>query len=727
MNRKTERVEKGNMSHNGSTDNTAAVLSAITKTAERLAACTNGDKAPLMRELGDKLAILDQAAWIDARQAVVDTTGLKASEVTSLRSEGRQRHSERRRQAKERVKAAETSDKEPTGPDEPAYFVKYGLAGTPMLYWRKQSSDGAVDVLLAHFVPKVIAERVRHRANGETLRIFTIQLETARGVRVFDVEPPDLGDPKRFFTACLQAAGADAIAKKTERPIRDAAMELADPERERSEIFEYTGWHEHQGQLVYLSAAGAIGTADTLSVDLSLLAAGTGFPTLANFGPRDDGDDAFKTALEALAGPVRDCLGDAVMLPQLATVALAPLLRWAPIGELPVLHVMGATGKGKTRSARILQGFYGLDKTAASWAWTQAAIEVVSSSLRDCIVCIDDLKASTCDPRIAVRTMQRWADRRPRVRSNRSGSGLIGSPHIASLMLSNGEDLPSGEASVAARALFIPVWDESFNEEAFQRAEAMIDALPTLTARYIAWLIGQENDLAALIGDTFREARRHYHAHVAGKTRINDAGRVASSCGLLETGAAIMALFLQAVGWSNDQAAAWVLATRHALEDLASAQAGMIDEESHAALFLASVVALLDSREAELVEVEANKSFPPLAGCSLSASARPGARLLGWQRGGEVLLDPGLVLPMVREWLRRQGSARTLETHGLYAQLRSGGYLARWDTKENRIPFPLNLSDRSMKRVLILKQSALREATPKEDASAATDDERPQF
>lgn len=664
---------------------------------QRLEGMQNGDRPAGLRALGDALAVLDAAAWATVRPGLLERAGLRAVDLDALRSDG-QRRIEDQRRATITQQAAEAGESDAGA----GYRVKYGVAGTPFLYLRKFTDKGVEDTLLAHFVPRIIAERVRHKANGETVRVFSCQLETARGARVFDALPEELGDPRRFYTACLNAAGADAISKRSERPIRDAAMELADPERERSEIFEFVGWYDHGGQLVYLSAAGAIGTEDVLTVDLSGLAMGTGFATLANYGPRDDGDEALQTALEALAGPVRDCLGDRVMLPQLAAVALAPALRWAPIAELPVLHTMGATGKGKTRSARIVQAFYGLDKPAASWGWTQTAIEIVASSLRDCVVCIDDLKSSTCDPRVAVKTMQRWADRRPRVRSNRSGSGLIGSPQIASLMLSNGEDLPSGEASVAARALFIPVQNEDFNEPAFRAAEGMLAALPTLTARYIAWLIEHQDSMNATAGASFREARLRYHAHLAGKTRINDAGRVASSCALLETGATLLAAWLRTVGWSEDKAGAWVEATRVALEDLATVQAGMIDEESAAVLFLSSIAALLDTHEAELVPVEHGKSCPPMAGCSPD---RPGARLIGYRREDEILLDPGLALPAVRQWIARQGVSRPFEVNGLYAQLRSGGYLSRWDG--NRAPVNHKLTTGSQKRLLVLKETAI--------------------
>ena len=665
----------------------------------RVAQAENGDRPAALRAFGDAAGMLDAAEWIDTRPQVLKRLKIKAAEIDALRADGRKAAEEAER-AKAALAAAAAGETE----EKPGYVIRQGITGGPVLLYRKMTGDGPQLQTLAHFVPRVTGERVRHRADGGRERVFVCELTTARGVVAFDALPEDLADSKRFYAVCLHAAGADArlgsLAGVKHLPA--AAMELAAEGRERTETFEFTGWHEHNGRLVYLSAGGTIGAQEPLTVDLSGLAAGTGFPPLANFGPRDDGDAALAHALAALAGPVRQCLGDAVMLPQLAAVGLAPLLRWAPIGELPVIHMMGVSGKGKTRAAHIVQAFYGLNKPAASWGWTQAAIEVVSSALRDCAVCIDDLKASTCDPRIAVKTMQRWADRRPRVRSNRSGSGLIGSPHIASLMLSNGEDLPAGEASVAARALFIAVGDEASNEEAFLRAEAAVDTLPTMTARYIAWLIQEKATMPARIGASFLAARKRYMSYIQGKTRINDSGRVASSCALLETGADILTQFLQTVGWNEMQAAEWVAATRVALEDLALGQASRIDLESVARLFLSSVAALLDCHKIELQPVNGKDACPTLVSCNPMKAT---ARLVGWRRGDEVMLDMNLALPAVREWLRRQGAGQGIERDGLYAQLRSGQYLLRWDKEQTLVN--QKLDDGHTRRVLSLKSASL--------------------
>lgn len=697
----------------GGTDNTAAVLSAITKTSERLAACTNGDRAPIMRELGDKLAILDHAAWIDAKEAVISSTGLKSSEVTSLRTEGKERQTERRRKAKDRTKATETTDSDTSRGREAAYFADHGLAGTPMLFWRKPTTDGTVPVLLAYCKPQITSESLRHKANGETLRIFTVELDLPRGARTMELVAEQVADDRAFYTACVNAAGGDLLLATitAKKHLAEAAKTLADPERVRSEVYEFTGWHERDGRLVYLAAAGAIGTAQPLAVDLEGLALGTGVPALANFGPRDDGDGALVEALDALSGPVRGCFPDLVTLPGMAAVFLAPLLHWAPTIDRPGLHYIGTTGTRKTAWLSILQAFYGLPEAALSWRGTANSIEIALSSLRDALVTVDDLKAGTSDRGAAVKILQSYADRRGRSRATRTGE-LAQARFVGGLLVSAGEDVPSGEASVAARSLFVPVGADDSRLDRLSAAQEAAPKLATLTARYIAWLIEHQDDIGESMRVIFTEARARYRQILANRKGLNDAGRVAVNSALLETGAAIGCQWLQAVGWSEHAAHEWLEATQEALATLAYSQAEAIGEESAALAFLRALRALLDSRRVELTSTTEGQGLADLAGCTPSA---PGAVMIGWRKGDELLLQPDLALAEVKRWQSSQGMRIDITKRGLYAQLRDGGRLARIDP-HGKTEIVVWISGRAQ-RVLALRADALSDGGEDEDAA----------
>lgn len=582
-----------------------------------------------------------------------------------------------------------------------AYAAKYGFGGAPFLVWRKRTPEGLTNVVVAHFIPRIVAERVRHRGDGETLRVFTVRIETARGPRTMDVLPEDLADARRFATCCYGAIGGDMhLANTTSaKHLPIAVTHLADPKRERSEIFEFTGWHERDGRLVYLAAGGAIGTGDALTVDLAGLAAGAGVPALASFGPRDDGDAALAQALAAIAGPVRRAFTDSVTLPGLAAVWLAPLLRFSPAVDRPALHYIGTTGVRKSALLGLLQAFYGLPEPALSWRGTANSIEIALSALRDALVTVDDLKAGTSDRGAGVKIIQSYADRRGRSRATRTGE-LAKARFIEGMLVSAGEDVPSGEASVAARALFVPVPADAVNLVELTAAQAAAGSLPTATARYIAWLLPWADALAEALAERFTAARAHYRALLANRKGVNDAGRVAVSCALLDMAASVGADWLRSVGWSHAQASGYQADTRAVLEKLALLQAEAIGDESAALAFLTGLRALLDGRRLELVDVADDLPLPALSGCSPTA---PAGIVVGWRQKGAVLIQPALTLAEVRRWLGSQG--RSLPTDkGLYAQLRDGGYLAETGGDKTAV---LRWAGGRPQRVLALRADAL--------------------
>jgi len=666
---------------------------------ERLANSRNGDRPDALRGLGDYLAGLDTAGYAAVRPDLLKLDGLRAADLDALRADAQRRIDEAQR-AQAALDAADAGD---VDSDDAGYSVQMGAAGTPFLVWRKRTPDGVTPVILAHFSPRVTGETVRHKASGETVRVMTVEIATARGPRTMDILPEDLADARRFLGCCYGALGGDLVLASTTaaKHLPLAATVLADPARERSEVYEFTGWHERDGRLVYLAAGGAIGTGDALTVDLAGLAAGAGVPALASFGPRDGGDEALAAALAAIAGPVRQSYPDLVTLPGLAAVFLAPLLRFSPTVDRPGIHYVGTTGTRKTALLGVLQAFYGLPEPALSWRGTANSIEIALSSLRDALVTVDDLKMSTSDRGAAVKILQSYADRRGRSRATRTG-GLAQARFVGGLLVSAGEDVPSGEASVAARSLFIPIGATDARLDVLTDAQALAHTLPALTARYLAWLIDRQDTLARDMAGIFEAARARYRLLLSNRKGLNDAGRVATSCALLETGAAIGCQWLQAAGWTAAAASEWLEATQAALATLAFTQAAAIGEESAGLGFLRALRALLDSRRVELTTVAPGSSLPDLAGCAPSAA---NAVMVGWRVEDTFYLQPDLVLSEVKQWQSRQGMRVEVTKRGLYAQLRDGGWLALIDP-EGKTEVKKRIGGRPQ-RVLALRAAAL--------------------
>lgn len=598
----------------------------------------------------------------------------------------------------------------------PTYWADVGRAGTPMLRWSKPTSEGTIPVTLAHFTARVVGERVRHKADGTIVRVITVEVKTGRDTVLWDMQPEDFADARRFHAACLHAVGADArlMNGSAVKHLPLAAFELADPERSRAELYEFVGWHEQAGRLVFLSAGGTIGASQTLAVDLANLADGVGESGLVRFGPRDDGDAAFAAGLLALAGSVRKCAPDLVSLPGLAAVFLAPLLRWSPARDRPALHYIGTTGARKSAFCDLLQAFFGLTRYALSWAGTPISIEIALSVLRDCLVVLDDLKKSTSDRDAGIRVIQSYADRRGRSRATRNGE-LAKARFAGGLLVSNGEDIPSGEASIAARSLFVPVGKTDIDTELLTTAQELAPNLATVMARYITWLIERQNEMPRVLAEVFLQARARYRDHLKGRGGINDAGRVAVSCALLEAGATVGVSWLQSQGWPAGQATEWILATREALQSLALGQQDAIFQESAARAFLSGLRALIDARRLELYTVPDGAKPPALSGISPTS---PGAVVCGWRVGDEVWLQPDLTLAEVQRWLDSQ--KKTLPTErGLYAQLRDGGYLV--DHSDGQKTTVVKWIAGHAKRVLALQAAVVDSA---EDEKRLAEDEK---
>lgn len=597
---------------------------------------------------------------------------------------------------------------------KPGFGVFHTLDGAPILARWKATRDGSnrYQVPIARFVPRVIGETKRHKPDGQVVRAFDLEVRTWRSKVVIHVSPEILADTRRFFAACMGAVGADArlIDPAAGRYLPLSAMELAPEDRPRETIYEMTGWQMVDGRLCYLSPAGGVGVPEGVKVDLSNLEAGIGLSQdgLAIDGVADGGDEVFDAGLKALLSPVLDSFSRAVMLPALGFVFLAPLMRWSPIPDRPALHFVGSTGTRKTALLSLLQAFYGCHRFLLSWQSTGNHLEIAMSQTRDMVVTVDDLKATTSDRGVGRRVLQSYADRRGRGRATRAGE-LARARFAGGLLVSAGEDIPEGEASIAARSLFVTIKRGSADLGFLTEVQRAAPTLATVTARYIAWLLERgEEDVRAQLADRFLAHRDYYRQLLAAEQGINDAGRVATSCGLILTGIEFLYDFLQSVGAvSHLEQEETVLHTKIELQELAFSQARVMVQETYAQTFLSALRSMLETRDLYLAPVQEGQGPPPLGTVSPPASYPATAKVVGWQMpDGETWLRPDALMGVVNPWLARQGRSMP-SREGLYRQLDDAGVLARKSGGKSTYVVKI---DGKPTRVLVLSPTALDEA-----------------
>ncbi|HFD39763.1 MAG TPA: DUF927 domain-containing protein, partial [Anaerolineae bacterium] len=285
---------------------------------------------------------------------------------------------------------AATPQEEP----KPSFDVFYTPDGAPILARWQTSRNGShrYQAPIARFVPRVIAETKRHKADGELVRTFDLEVRTWRSRPVIRITPEVLADTRRFFAACMGAVGADArlIDPGAARYLPLAAMELAPQDRPRETVYEMTGWQQVQGKLCYLSPAGGVGAPEGIKVDLSNLEAGIGLSQdgLNAAGVADQGDAVFAAGIQALLSSVLASFPRSVMLPALGFTFLAPLMRWSPVPDRPALHFIGSTGTRKTALLGLLQAFYGCPRFLLSWQNTGNHPEIAMSQTHDMLVSV---------------------------------------------------------------------------------------------------------------------------------------------------------------------------------------------------------------------------------------------------------------------------------------------------------------------------------------------------
>ena len=597
---------------------------------------------------------------------------------------------------------------------KPGFGLFHTPEGAPILVRWRTSRGGShrYQVPIARFVPRVIAETKRHKPDGEVVRTFDLEVQTWRSKPVISITPEVLADTRRFFAACMGAVGADArlIDPGAARYLPLAAMELAPEDRPRETVYEMTGWQEVQGNLCYLSPAGGVGVPEGVKVDLSNLEAGIGLSQdgLSVAGVADRGDDAFDAGLQALLSSVLDSFPRAVMLPALGFTFLAPLMHWSPVPDRPALHFIGSTGTRKTALLGLLQAFYGCPRFLLSWQSTGNHLEIAMSQTRDMLVSVDDLKANVSDRGVGRRVLQSYADRRGRGRATRSGE-LARARFAGGLLVSAGEDIPEGEASIAARSLFVTIQRGAADLERLTEAQQAAPNLATVTARYIAWLLAQgEADIRNALSKRFVVHRDYYRQSLAEERGVNDAGRVATSCALILAGAEYLYDFLQSVdAVSTQQREEMVLHTQLELLALAHSQARVMTEETYAQTFLSALRTMLETRDLYLVPVDEKQSPQSLGSVSPPIDYPPAAKVVGWRMAdGEIWLRPDAILSLMAPWLTRQGKAFP-SREGLYRQLDDAGVLVR--KSGDRSTYVVKI-DGQPTRVLVLSPTALDEA-----------------
>jgi hypothetical protein len=492
-------------------------------------------------------------------------------------------------------------------------------------------------------------------ADGEEQQtMYTVHGRTEDRQFSFDAQATDLSDERKLKSLLLVYAGGKAIVSAGQmRHMLPAMQSLSNGSYQREVRFVSTGWQKIGDTWIFVTPRGCVGV-DEVRCDLST--------ELRNYRVGQDAAQ-LPTALQAIKQGLLEAFDHSITYPAVAHAFLPPLFRFMPTVKRYCLHLTGETGTLKTTYATLLcclYGDFGNEEPTDKWTSTWKSIEVRGYAAKDVLFVVDDYKPRYVRLQDVTELLQGYSDGRGRGRLNRDAT-LQDTKWIRGAMLSTGEDLPEGEASVLARMVVLKLNRRDGKNHALSLAQTGAKALPAAMGSYIAWLIehGSQLNIERRLGDK----RDAYLKSLSGQS-VTNSGRLATNMAQNWLAWQSFSAWMVYVGaWNQtDQAVANETYDQIApslLTDLAM----RVKAEKASTGFVDAVRSMLDSGEAVLMERNSTSETPH------------GKLLLGWQDKDGIYMPPGVVFHAVEKWLSQVGQSLGFTNRTLWDQMEADGLL----------------------------------------------------
>jgi hypothetical protein len=327
------------------------------------------------------------------------------------------------------------------------------------------------------------------------------------------------------------------------------------------------------------------------------------------------------------------------------------------------LWLVGPSGSGKSFVAKFFQSFFGdfmREGRVVSWSSTPNSLQYLGYFFKDCIFLVDDYKpAMIRNEGPVVQFLQTYADFYARGRLTaeiRARKEYF----VRGLMLTTGEDIPSGHASVVARSLILSV---SRREPDLIRGQACRENCkdyPAITARYIRYLMRQDDLRQRLMSDL----KKGHELFIKGIEREENSVRIARNLALNWLGFRWVTRYLRAAHAPIDIKAARQEHLRYLL-DLRSAMLNLVAQEQPAEVFVRTLVEAINSQVCSLRRVH-------------SSGFSRDSRVVGFEKPSDdryIYLFPRVATAIVRAEVHRLGQRFDWTTNAISKALISAGIL----------------------------------------------------
>lgn len=412
---------------------------------------------------------------------------------------------------------------------------RYLIADGCMIF-EKQTERGTSRQTIAGWVGRVLERTSRMDDDGQVEHLTMLELTCGEETLTLHVPSELFGDPNALQRFIAGHAGENfTVRAGMIRHLAPAILALSGT-YPRRKTYRFMGWTEIDGKWVYVSpemsvsANGQLGEPPEVELETRLRdyrLCG------ANW---QDSLEAFKAAIAALPKH---------LAPSLIAFAMLPVMqRFFPAAATrPAVHLVGTSGSGKSEIASLLTSFYGQftrDTPPGQWGDTINTVEALGYALADTLYWVDDYKTIYADERTFTRFLQSYSRGMGRGRLTREAKLRQERP-CRGLLLSTGETMLEGEASILSRMLVleIPPWEKRDpGGTALAKLEAVRDHLPGFTARFIQWVAAKADagTLAKELANRFDSNVKGYRDSLTSKLgRQANTGRMVQNWAVLVT------------------------------------------------------------------------------------------------------------------------------------------------------------------------------------------------
>jgi len=519
------------------------------------------------------------------------------------------------------------------------------------------------------------------RCDGEHLEsVYTVQGQSDRPWLV-EIGGEEFRDERKARGVIGSAAGARAIIYQA-RLFPVAIQEMSNGFDTETRYLS-TGWQSVGGKLAFITPGSG---ASYCEVSEEMKRYGV--------APGD-----FEQGANALVNGLLEAFSHKQTYFCVAHAFLAPLYRWMSGAKRYMLHLVGETGSLKTAYACALLSLYGQfsdEEPTEKWTSTIGKIERLGHEAKDVLFLVDDYKGRYVRSQDITTLVQNYSESRGRGRLNRDAS-IKQTYWIRGALMSTGEDIPEGEASVISRMLIIRLTRPQGANVKLRYAQERAEHLNAVMYEYTKWLAENTSaDDERAMDQQIIRWRDDFMTRCPSDS--TNPGRLATNLAQNKVAWSAMARFLLHRGvWSESEVSARLQEYDLYAGELLNDMARRVQQEKASTSFLAALRSLLDSGKAELLPRDTKAEEPS-----------PGRELLGWKDGAFFYLLPEATFHAAEQWYRVIGQSIGFSRQAIEAQLWDDGLIER-GSNSSKMTVTIRAADGDVVRVLKLRRDAIEE------------------